>query len=74
MRVNPGEYIKLTILSEGDELVLDMRVWKKTPTGGMPTKKAIIAPRQIVVPLITALQRVHRAQSSIEAHTTTEVA
>ncbi len=74
MRVNRDEYLKLTILPEGGELVLDMRVWKRTPTGGVPTKKNIIAPRRIVVPLIIALQKMHQAQCAVEAKNTTEVA
>ncbi len=74
MRVNRGEYLKLTILPEGNDLVLDIRVWKSTPTGGVPTKKAIVAPRNIVIPFIRALQKVHQVQSNIEATSTTEVA
>lgn len=70
MRVNRGEYLKLTILPEGNDFVLDIRVWKQTPTGGVPTKKSLTSNRQIVIPLIMALQKIHRAQSAVEANTT----
>lgn len=73
MRLKSDEYLRLTILQENNERVMDIRVWKNSPTGGVPTRKSIIVSKKLIIPLIRGLQRVHQAESLIEAKHTTEV-
>ncbi len=73
MRLKSDEYLRLTILREHNERVMDIRVWKRSPTGGLPTRKSIIVSKKLIVPLIRGLQKVHQAESAIEARNTTEV-
>ena len=73
MRLNADEYLRLTIVREQEKRVMDIRVWKNTPTGGVPTRKSIIISKKLIVPLIRGLQKIHQAESAIEARNTTEI-
>jgi hypothetical protein len=70
MRLKKDEYLRLTVLPDKGDSVLDIHVWKRSPTGGYPTNKTITVDKRFIVPLIRGLQKVHREQSSLEAHTT----
>ncbi len=74
MRLKKNEYLKLTILPDNGERVLDIRVWRRSPTGGVFTKKSFTVSKRLVIPLIRGLQKIHQAESAIEAKHTTEVA
>ncbi len=70
MRLKADEYLKLTILLDKSERVLDVRVWKRTPTGGVFTRKSLTMPKKLLIPLIIGLQKIHQAESAIESKTT----
>lgn len=74
MRLKADEYLRLTVLEDKGQRVLDVRVWKKTPTGGVPTKNALIMSKRFIVPFIISLQKIHQQDSLIEIKNTTEVA
>jgi hypothetical protein len=70
MKLRSDEWLKLTpIVDEGKDVV-DIRVWKRTPTGGVPTKKSLIIDEKLVVPLIMTLQKLHRYRSKEKTQTT----
>ncbi len=70
MRVKKNEYLKLTVLSDNGQRVLDIRIWKRTPTGGVFTNKTLIVSKRMIVPLIVGLQKIHQAESAIESQIT----
>lgn len=61
------KWLRVTSIIDKGVNCLDMRVWKKTPTGGMPTKEAVVIDERMIIPLIIKLQAIHRDISSIEA-------
>lgn len=70
MVIRDDEWLRLTPLTENWKTVIDIRVWRKTPTGGMPTKKSIIIPFPLVTRLIAALQGVHEKVNVLESKKT----
>jgi hypothetical protein len=70
MRLNGDEWLKLTPIIENGVELLDMRIWKKTPTGGVPTRKSLIIPERMIIPLIMTLQKVHEHRSREKASAT----
>lgn len=67
MKLRRDEYLKLTMLDDENGRILDIRAWKKTPTGGMPTRKSFILSARTVVPLIIGLQKIHRDESEVQS-------
>lgn len=72
MKLRSDEWLRLTPGTENGKRVLDIRIWRRTPTGGMPTKKSLAIETKLIVPLIMQLQKIHQFESK-EASQTTEV-
>ncbi len=70
MKLRSDEWLRLTLITEDNQRYLDIRVWRRTPTGGVPTKKSLMVDRKLIVPLIIQLQKVHQFESSQESKTT----
>ncbi len=70
MKLRSDEWLRLTPGTEDGKRVLDIRIWRQTPTGGMPTKKTLMIDTKLVIRLIMQLQKVHQFESSLEASTT----
>jgi hypothetical protein len=66
MKPRGNQYI-LSLIEEGGEEKLDIRFWKATPTGGMPTNEALVIHRKEIVPLIIGLQAMYRIDSRKKA-------
>jgi hypothetical protein len=70
MKLRSDEWLRLTPIVDKGREVVDIRIWRKTPTGGVPTKKSLIIDERLIVPLIMTLQRLHRSRSSQKSKTT----
>jgi len=73
MKLRSDEWLRLTPGDDGGKRVLDIRIWRQTPTGGMPTNKTLMIETKLIVPLIIQLQKAHQFESKKET-STTEVA
>ncbi len=73
MRLESDEWLKVTPIVDNGVELLDMRIWRKTPTGGIPTRKSLIIPDKMLVPLIMGLQKIHRQESERKAKQATGV-
>lgn len=67
MVLREDEWIKLTSIRDGDLDAIDIRIWRMTPTGGIPTKRSICFEDKLIVPLIIELQKMHRIRSRAKA-------
>jgi hypothetical protein len=63
----------LSFIEEDGRPKLDIRFWKATPTGGMPTNQAISIDRRDIIGLIIGLQKAFRVESRRQAKAKTKV-
>ncbi len=73
MTITENEFLRMTPFKDSNgKRAVDLRVWKRTPTGGMPTKASIVIDQRMIIPMIIQLQKIHQHESELQTTESTK--